>query len=96
MHPPLLALLPADDITAMLQKTFPHMLSYETKKILSQASAEGHGILLTLHEDEAPYDHEVVFANASWSRNIATKKDWADLQCKFLCMFAKVAFYQET
>jgi len=85
-----------DDITVMLKQNFPHMLSYETRKVITQANAEGQRLLLTLHEDETPYDHEVFCKRVAVKDYIATKKDWADLRRTLLYMRTEVRFYRET
>ena len=48
-----------DDLASILKTTFPHMVSYDSTKTVSQANAEGQRLVLTLHEDEDPYDHAV-------------------------------------
>lgn len=85
----------SDAMTAVLKQSFPHMLSYESKKVISQANAEGQRLLLTLHEDEALYDHEVFVKRVAVADYVASKKDWADLRRTLLYLRTEVRFYQQ-
>lgn len=82
-------------LTPILKKTFPHLVSYESTKTVTQANAEGQRLVLTLHEDEAPYDHAVFVKRVVASDYVGTKKDWADLRRTLLYMRTEVRFYQE-
>ena len=84
-----------DDLAAILKTTFPHMVSYDSTKTVSQANAEGQRLVLTLHEDEDPYDHAVFVKRVVAKDYVGTKKDWADLRRTLLYMRTEVRFYQE-
>lgn len=87
-----------DQMTKVLKHAFPHLISYESKKVISQANAEGQRLLLTLHDtdDQAvPYDHEVFVKKVAVADYIATKKDWADLRRTLLYMRTEVRFYND-
>ena len=88
-----------DEMTTVLQQAFPHLVSYESKKVITQANAEGQRLLLTLHDkdnDNVPYDHEVFVKRVAVADYVASKKDWADLRRTLLYMRTEVRFYQET
>ncbi|CAB9501197.1 Pentatricopeptide repeat-containing protein [Seminavis robusta] len=86
-----------NDLMSVLKETFPHLVSYESTKTISQANAEGQRLVLTLHEEEAnaPYDHAVFVKRVVASDYIGTKKDWADLRRTLLYMRTEVRFYKE-
>lgn len=87
-----------DQMTAVLQKAFPHLVSFESKKVISQANAEGQRLLLTLHDEDdhaVPYDHEVFVKKVAVADYVASKKDWADLRRTLLYMRTEVRFYND-
>jgi hypothetical protein len=78
-----------------MKQAFPHLVSFESTKTISQANAEGQRLILTLHEDDAPYDHAVFVKRVVVADYIHNKKDWPDLRRTLLYARTEIRFYQE-
>ena len=83
------------DLGGILKTTFPHLVSFESTTTITQANAEGQRLILTLHEDDDPYDHPVFVKRVAVSDYIDCKKDWPDLRRTLLYARTEIRFYQE-
>jgi thiamine kinase-like enzyme len=84
-----------EDLVKIVKQAFPHLISFESTTTISQANAEGQRLVLTLHEDDNPYDHAVFVKRVVVADYIHSKKDWPDLRRTLLYARTEIRFYQE-